>query len=143
MPYIAALTDVRCVSPQCALVIGALWLVGDVGVRKRVLKLLHQKGRTLASLRSVLLEYRANLGVEGGCCLYEAGSPPAGGFVEGSQAFLPGNRYKLGWVVVDGMQVGRRSDRVKWIVPRACCLPWGTRRQWAKSQLAMEIQQEI
>lgn len=51
---------------QCALVIGALWLVGDVGVRKRVLKLLHQKGRTLASLRSVLLEYRANLGVEGG-----------------------------------------------------------------------------
>ncbi|PRW61313.1 beta-catenin 1 [Chlorella sorokiniana] len=51
---------------QCALVVGALWLVGDQGVRKRVLKLLHQKGRTLASLRSVLLELRANIGDEGG-----------------------------------------------------------------------------
>lgn len=50
---------------QCALVVGALWLVGDVGVRKRVLKLLHQQGRTLASVRSVLLEYRGNLGDEG------------------------------------------------------------------------------
>jgi hypothetical protein len=40
--------------------------VGDVGVRKRILRCLHQKGRTLASLRSVLLEYRANLGDEGG-----------------------------------------------------------------------------
>ena len=51
---------------QCALVVGSLWLVGDVGVRKRILRCLHQKGRTLASLRSVLLEYRANLGDEGG-----------------------------------------------------------------------------
>lgn len=51
---------------QCALVVGALWLVGDQGVRKRVLKLLHQKGRTLASLRSVLLELRASIGDEGG-----------------------------------------------------------------------------
>ncbi|KAL4421715.1 hypothetical protein ABPG77_002331 [Micractinium sp. CCAP 211/92] len=51
---------------QCALVVGALWLVGDVGVRKRILRLLHQKSRTLGSLRSVLLEYRANLGDEDG-----------------------------------------------------------------------------
>lgn len=50
---------------QCALIVGALWLVGDVGVRKRILRLLHQQGRTLASLRSVLLEHRANLGDEG------------------------------------------------------------------------------
>lgn len=50
---------------QCALVVGALWLVGDQGVRKRILKLLHQKGRTLASLRSVLLELRSNIGDEG------------------------------------------------------------------------------
>lgn len=50
---------------QCALVVGALWLVEDTGIRKRILKLLHQKGRTLASLRSVLLEYRANLGDDG------------------------------------------------------------------------------
>lgn len=54
-----------CPLSQCALVVGALWLVGDQGVRKRILKLLHQKGRTLASLRSVLLELRANIGDEG------------------------------------------------------------------------------
>jgi beta-catenin-like protein 1 len=51
---------------QCALIVGALWLVGDLGVRKRILRLLHQKGRTLGSLRAVLLEYRANLGDDGG-----------------------------------------------------------------------------
>jgi hypothetical protein len=45
--------------------VGSLWLVGDLGVRRRVLKLLHQKGRSLASLRAVLLEYRANLGDDG------------------------------------------------------------------------------
>ena len=44
---------------------GALWLVGDVGVRKRVLRLLHQQSHTVGSLRSVLLEYRANLGDDG------------------------------------------------------------------------------
>lgn len=56
---------------QCALVVGALWLVGDQGVRKRILKLLHQKGRTLASLRSVLLELRANIGDEGDRWLFQ------------------------------------------------------------------------
>ncbi|PSC73978.1 beta-catenin 1 [Micractinium conductrix] len=50
---------------QCALIVGALWLVGDVGVRKRVLRLLHQQSHTVGSLRSVLLEYRANLGDDG------------------------------------------------------------------------------
>ena len=48
---------------------GALWLSGDVGVRKRILKLLHQKGRTLAALHGILMEYRANLGRDGGCFL--------------------------------------------------------------------------
>ena len=28
---------------QCALIIGHLWFVGDLGVRKRLLQLLHQK----------------------------------------------------------------------------------------------------
>lgn len=28
---------------QCALIIGHLWFVGDLGVRKRILQLLHQK----------------------------------------------------------------------------------------------------
>lgn len=30
---------------QCALVVGHLWFAGDVGIRKRVLQLLHQKVR--------------------------------------------------------------------------------------------------
>lgn len=50
---------------QCALVVGALWLLGDVGVRKRVVQLLHQKGHTLGLLREVLLEVRANVGEDG------------------------------------------------------------------------------
>ena len=30
---------------QCALVLGHLWFVGDLGVRKRILLLLHQQAR--------------------------------------------------------------------------------------------------
>ena len=30
---------------QCALIVGHLWFVGDLGVRKRLLQLLHQKVR--------------------------------------------------------------------------------------------------
>lgn len=51
---------------QAALVAGALWALGDVGLRRRVLQLLHQKGRTLGAVRELLLEFRANLGDEGG-----------------------------------------------------------------------------
>ncbi len=64
-PHSPSNFDPNLLRSQCALVVGALWLVGDQGVRKRILKLLHQKGRTLASLRSVLLELRANIGDEG------------------------------------------------------------------------------
>jgi hypothetical protein len=51
---------------QCALIIGNLWLVGDVGIRKRVLTLLHQRSQTLADLRAVLKEHHDSLGDEGG-----------------------------------------------------------------------------
>lgn len=50
---------------QCAMILGQLWLAGDTGVRRRVLMLLHQKGATLAEVRELLLEYRANLGDAG------------------------------------------------------------------------------
>ena len=50
---------------QCALIIGNLWLVGDVGIRKRVLTLLHQRSQTLADLRDVLKEHHDSLGDEG------------------------------------------------------------------------------
>ncbi len=59
--------------PQCALIIGNLWLVGDVGIRKRVLTLLHQRSQTLADLRAVLKEHHDSLGDEGVCLLC---SPP-------------------------------------------------------------------
>lgn len=39
---------------QCALIVGHLWFVGDLGVRKRILQLLHQKARLLASWLSLL-----------------------------------------------------------------------------------------
>ena len=32
---------------QCALIVGHLWFVGDMGVRKRILQLLHQKACSL------------------------------------------------------------------------------------------------
>jgi hypothetical protein len=50
---------------QCALIIGNLWLVSDVGIRKRVLTLLHQRSQTLADLRAVLKEHHDSLGDEG------------------------------------------------------------------------------
>ena len=34
---------------QCALIVGHLWFVGDLGVRKRLLQLLHQKVRSSTS----------------------------------------------------------------------------------------------
>ena len=63
-PRVALCTPAVSLPPQCALIIGSLWVVGDQGVRKRILKLLHQQGRTLGSLRSVLLEYRGGLGAD-------------------------------------------------------------------------------
>ncbi|KAG7672607.1 hypothetical protein Ndes2526B_g08868 [Nannochloris sp. 'desiccata'] len=53
---------------QAALVAAELWALGDVGIRRRLLNLLHQRGRTLSSLRMVLLERRATLsaGLDGG-----------------------------------------------------------------------------
>ena len=52
-----------------ALIIGNLWFVGDTGIRKRVLTLLHQKSATLAEVRDVLKELLRNIGDEGasGC----------------------------------------------------------------------------
>ncbi len=54
---------------QCALIVGSLWLLGDMGARRRVLSLLHQSGRTLGTLRDVLVEYRDTLGDDGACRL--------------------------------------------------------------------------
>ncbi|KAK9819671.1 hypothetical protein WJX72_000948 [[Myrmecia] bisecta] len=51
---------------QCATIIGHLWFVGDLGVRKRILMLLHQQSMTLAGVRAVLVEFHHNIGVEGG-----------------------------------------------------------------------------
>ena len=63
---------------QCVLVVGMLWLAGDLGVRKRILQLLHQRSQVLASLRSILIEYRANLGEDGACSKgASASTPPA------------------------------------------------------------------
>ena len=50
---------------QCVLIMANLWNVGDVGIRKRVLTLLHQKSLTLASVRAVLAELHANIGDNG------------------------------------------------------------------------------
>ncbi len=36
---------------QAALIIGHLWALGDTGLRKRVLSILHQKGETLGGIR--------------------------------------------------------------------------------------------
>jgi beta-catenin-like protein 1 len=47
---------------QACLVAAELWALRDVGLRRRILALLHQRGHTLAVLRSVLLEYRATIG---------------------------------------------------------------------------------
>ena len=52
---------------QVALIIGNLWFVGDVGIRKRVLTLLHQRSGTLAEVRDVLKELYRNIGDEGRC----------------------------------------------------------------------------
>ncbi|EFJ40460.1 hypothetical protein VOLCADRAFT_69464, partial [Volvox carteri f. nagariensis] len=51
---------------QCCLIFGNLWATGDVGLRKRLLALLHQKGQTLGPVREVLLEYYNSIGDEGG-----------------------------------------------------------------------------
>eukprot|EP00884_Botryococcus_braunii_P022430 jgi/Botrbrau1/8871/Bobra.50_2s0027.1 len=51
---------------QVALVVGNLWFVGDLGIRKRLLQLLHQQGLTLEGLRDVLKEFHDNIGTEGG-----------------------------------------------------------------------------
>ncbi|GLC46520.1 hypothetical protein PLESTM_001885000 [Pleodorina starrii] len=51
---------------QCCLIFGNLWATGDVGLRKRLLALLHQKGQTLGPVREVLLEHYNSIGEEGG-----------------------------------------------------------------------------
>ena len=64
-PYTTA-ADCALVSvPQCALIIANLWMVGDAGIRKRVLTLLHQRSQTLAAIRAVLKEHHDSLGDEG------------------------------------------------------------------------------
>ncbi|GIL93422.1 hypothetical protein Vretimale_6066 [Volvox reticuliferus] len=51
---------------QCCVILGNLWATGDVGLRKRLLALLHQKGQPLGPVREVLLEYYNSIGEEGG-----------------------------------------------------------------------------
>ena len=132
--------------PQCALVVGALWLVGDVGVRKRVLKLLHQKGRTLASLRSVLLEYRANLGAEGGCCLCVRlggclpdllATTPAGLSSPARACHVCWHATAVGWPVLIACRWGGGATESGGSCHTHAALPWDTRKQ------AMGIQQEL
>eukprot|EP00798_Chlamydomonas_sp_ICE-L_P016784 gene16784-23060_t len=51
---------------QCVLILSQLWSTGDVGLRKRALMLLHQKGQSLSNIRDVLLEYYYSIGSDGG-----------------------------------------------------------------------------
>jgi beta-catenin-like protein 1 len=53
---------------QAALVAAELWALGDVGVRRRLLSLLHQRKRTLSSLRLLVVERRGMVaaGLDGG-----------------------------------------------------------------------------
>ncbi|KAK2076040.1 hypothetical protein QBZ16_001376 [Prototheca wickerhamii] len=51
---------------QCALIAGALWRVGDAGIRRRILTLLHQRARALSTLRDVILGRLEALGDDGG-----------------------------------------------------------------------------
>ncbi len=44
---------------------GHLWQTGDVGVKRRILTALHQRGDTLATVRQVLVEFWTNIGSEG------------------------------------------------------------------------------
>jgi beta-catenin-like protein 1 len=46
---------------QATLIAAEIWKLGDVQLRKRLLTHLHQRGRTLATLREVLLEYKTTL----------------------------------------------------------------------------------
>lgn len=50
---------------QVALIIGNLWMVGDMSMRHRVLTLLHQQSHSLAHLRATLREHHDSLGDEG------------------------------------------------------------------------------
>ena len=50
---------------QCCQMVGTLWQTGDVGVRRRVLTALHQRGETLGAVRAVLVEVWHTLGSEG------------------------------------------------------------------------------
>jgi beta-catenin-like protein 1 len=50
---------------QCCLIIGNLWAAGDVALRKRILMLLHQKGRSLGQLKELLLEHYVSIGDDG------------------------------------------------------------------------------
>lgn len=47
---------------QCSLVIGYLWNMGDMGIRRRVIMLLHQKNCALSLVRETLQEYHDNIG---------------------------------------------------------------------------------
>ena len=49
---------------QCALIAGELWAIGDLGLRKRILSLLHQKGESMKYLRDPLNELRATIAGE-------------------------------------------------------------------------------
>jgi len=50
---------------QAATIIATLWSLNDPGLQKRVLQSLHQKGRTLGSVRQVLVEQRLQIGEDG------------------------------------------------------------------------------
>jgi len=47
---------------QSAVVIGHLWNIGDMGIRRRLLMLLHQKGCALSMVREALQDYHDNIG---------------------------------------------------------------------------------
>ena len=44
---------------QCALIIGHLWFVGDMGVRRRIIQLLHQKVGNLSRHKNSSHGFRA------------------------------------------------------------------------------------
>ncbi|KAF5838985.1 hypothetical protein DUNSADRAFT_1852 [Dunaliella salina] len=50
---------------QASLVLAHAWGLGDAGLRKRILGVLHQRSHSLAHVRAVLLEYYGSIGDDG------------------------------------------------------------------------------
>ncbi|GBF90342.1 hypothetical protein Rsub_02448 [Raphidocelis subcapitata] len=62
----------------CVVIAAALWAAGDPGLRKRLLALLHQRGRSLDMIREYLYEYYVSLGDDDGAAAAAAAAAAGG-----------------------------------------------------------------